>query len=407
MGPFGGQAWRGCRPLETVLLQGPPDAPRLWLVEKGRRRRRDADALVLAGERARALGLRGVGWVAYEYGGLLETLPAPPGEPSTWPLLRLDFFAEQEALSPSGDEWAGVWGVPARRGGAPSPLRAESEPLSYRRGVERIRAWIRAGDCYQVNLVQAFEAGLPLTLAPALFATLRELDGGPGGYRALLEGRGRALLSDSPELFLARRGGRLWTQPIKGTAERFAFGSGVSHGARNSKPDAAEWLLASEKDRAELAMIVDLLRNDLSRVCRPGSVRVGPFPQLMRLPALVHTCATVGGRLRPGVDLAACFRAAFPGGSVTGCPRLRAMERIAQLEPGPRGPCFGAVGWLDPDGDFLFNVAIRTALFEDGRLRLLAGGGITVDSTPAAEEAESRLKTATFATALERLAARV
>jgi anthranilate/para-aminobenzoate synthase component I len=132
-------------------------------------------------------------------------------------------------------------------------------------------------------------------------------------------------------------------------------------------------------------------------------VRVGRLPEWVRLPSLLHSSATVRGRLRPGLGLAAVFQAAFPCGSITGCPRLRAMERIAQLEPGPRGPCFGALGLVETSGDFLFNVAIRTALLEGGRLRLLAGGGITIDSTPRAEEAESRWKTEQFRRALRQL----
>jgi anthranilate/para-aminobenzoate synthase component I len=337
--------------------------------------------LELVEERARALGLRAVGRVSYEYGSWWERLPPPPAGPHPWPLLRFDFHREQEECPDAGDAaWGSVRVGPAAK--PPMPVR---DPAHFRRGVERIRALIRAGDCYQVNLVQAFTAVLPVTAAPTLFAALRTGDG--GGYRALLEERGRALVCESPELFLARRGARLWTRPIKGTAAD------------------AEELLASAKDRAELAMIVDLLRNDLSRVCRPGSVAVEAFPELIRLPALAHTCATVTGRLRPGLGLADCFRAAFPCGSVTGCPRLRAMERIAGLEPEPRGPHFGALGWVEPDGDFLFCVTIRTALLEGGRLRMLAGGGITIASRPAAEEAESRLKTVSFARALAALPA--
>ncbi|MFA7331659.1 MAG: chorismate-binding protein [Candidatus Delongbacteria bacterium] len=390
LGPFGGFARRACRPLERVLLDGPPGAPRLRHWAQGRWKLRTADPLDLVEERARALGLPGLGWVAYEYAHLLEDFPAVAGAPSRWPLLAFTFFQEQEDLPLAGlppAEWRAPV-APARtrsRG-----LEAERPPAEFRRGVARIRRWIEAGDCYQVNLVQAFHAPLATRDAPWLFARLRAGDAGVAGYQALFEERGRALVCDSPELFLERQGEHLRAQPIKGTV---ALPAGPLREARRR---AAAWLLASEKDRAELAMIVDLLRNDLSRVCRPGSVQVGPWPAILALPSLLHTCARIRGRLRPGQGLAQIFRAAFPSGSITGCPRLRAMERITQLESAPRGPCLGALGRVEPTGDFLFNVAIRTALLEGGQLRLLAGGGITCDSRPAAEEAESRLKAERF-----------
>jgi len=388
LGPFGGRHLRACRPVERLELRGSPAQPRLWWWREGRLRRPDLPPLELLEERVRARGLAATGFLAYEFVHLLQELPVHPAPPGPWPLFQFTLFAEEEELADAAA--LGDWPSPAPGAAAlGGPLRAEASPEVFRRGVRRIREWIRAGDCYQVNLVQAFHGRWPLAEAPRLFAALRA--GQPAeGYRALLEERGRALLSDSPELFLERRGERLRTQPIKGTAPR-----GADWRA------AARTLRESAKDRAELAMIVDLLRNDLSRVCRPGSVRVGPWPQWLVLPQLVHSAATVQGRLRHGADLGAILAATFPGGSVTGCPRTRAMERITQLEPAPRGPCFGAVGRLEADGDFLFNVAIRTALLRQGELRLLAGGGITLDSTPAAEEAESRLKAERFRRLLE------
>lgn len=390
LGPFGGFAQRACRPLERVVLDGPPAAPRLRHWAQGRWQPRTADPLALVEERARALGLPGLGWVAYEYAHLLEDFPPVAAAPSRWPLLSFAFFLEQEELSLAGLPPA-EWLAPATSARTRSSgLAAERPVAEFQRGVARIRRWIEAGDCYQINLVQAFQAPLATREAPWLFARLRAGDSGVPGYRALFEERGRALVCDSPELFLERRGERLLAQPIKGTV---ALSAGSRGEARRR---AAAWLLASEKDQAELAMIVDLLRNDLSRVCRPGSVRVGPRPEILALPSLLHTCARIRGRLRPHQGLAEIFRATFPSGSITGCPRLRAMERISQLEPAPRGPCLGALGRVEPSGDFLFNVAIRTALLEGGQLRLLAGGGITCDSRPAAEEAESRLKAERF-----------
>ncbi|MDP2362044.1 MAG: chorismate-binding protein [bacterium] len=409
LGPFGGRAWRGSGLLESIVLTGPPQAARMWQLTGRHRRRRDAPPLTLVEERARALGRTGMGFVSYDYAGLLEELPPPPGPSLDWPLLRFDFHRVEERLEPGFDSHPAAWAGPRGWSGPAGPLEPEDPRDHFRRGVQRVRDLIRAGDCYQINLVQAFAAALAPGGAPALFAALRRHDPADGGYRALLEWRGRALVCDSPELFLARRGAHLWTRPIKGTVRRETGGRMDLPPVRGAGPAdeaVAARLLASGKDRAELAMIVDLLRNDLSRVCRPGSVRTGPFPELMWLPHLLHTCALVEGELRPGRGLQEIFQAAFPCGSVTGCPRRRAMERIAGLESRPRGPCFGAVGWVDAAGDFEFAVAIRTALHQRGGLRLLAGGGITIDSTPAAEEEESRLKTASYVAALAGLAGR-
>lgn len=340
-------------------------------------------------ERARALGLKAAGFLSYEAAALFQPLPPPPGPVAGWPLMEFLLCAEEESL-PLQSRTSACWRGQAATLPA-TELEALAPPEEFRRGVRRVRQLIRRGDCYQVNLVQAFGASLSPCHASALFAALRAQDGRPFGYRALLEWRDRALVSDSPELFLARRGHRLWTQPIKGTVA--VAGPGHLESARQQ-------LLGSAKDRAELSMIVDLMRNDLSRVCRPGTVEVGPFPQWLEAPGLLHSCATVQGRLRGGAGLQEAFAAAFPCGSVTGCPRQRAMERIAILERQARGPAFGTVGWVDPQGDFAFSVAIRTARLGPGGLHLLAGGGLTWDSRPADEERESRLKTLSFQRAL-------
>jgi len=383
LGPFGGRHLRACRPVERLELRGPMEKPELWWWKEGRSRRLDADPLEFLEERIRFRGLAATGFLAYEFAHRLERFPANAGPPSTWPLLQFTLHGEEERLE--AGHAPPRWPDPALPTPPPAILLPEAPPTAFRRGAGRIREWIRAGDCYQVNLVQGFQCRWPVAGAPWLFAALRAGQA-PEGYRALLEERGRALVCDSPELFLERRGDRLRTQPIKGTMARIG----------PDWRDAARALADSSKDRAELAMIVDLLRNDLSRVCRPGSVEVGSWPEWLVLPHLVHSAATITGRPREGAGLKAVLAATFPCGSVTGCPRLRAMERIAQLEPGARGPCFGAVGRLEPDGDFTLAVAIRTALLQGGALRLLAGGGITLDSRPAAEEAESRLKVERF-----------
>ena len=238
--------------------------------------------------------------------------------------------------------------------------------------VDAVRAAIRRGDVYQVNLVQHLTApfrGEPASVAARL-APLRPR------HRAPLAGEGWAIVSASPELFLARRGQRVWTEPIKGT---------------RPLGRAAE-LHASAKDAAEHVMIVDLERNDLSRVCVPGSVR---WPELMAVRPLAgveHMVSRVEGTLRPEVGLAELLAATFPGGSVTGAPKIAALEHIAALEPVGRGASMGALGTVRGNGDLDLSLTIRTFAVAEGRIHLRVGGGIVWDSEPDAEVAETWLK---------------
>jgi len=239
----------------------------------------------------------------------------------------------------------------------------------YAEAIEAVRAAIARGDVYQVNLVQHLSAtfdGDPEGLAAAL-APLRPLHG-----RALA-GDGWAVVSGSPECFLARRGRRLSTMPIKGTRP-----------AGEDVDDA--------KDAAEHVMIVDLERNDLARVCESGSIR---WPQLMEqreLAGVTHLVSTVEGRLREGATLGGILAATFPGGSVTGAPKIAAVDLIAALEPVGRGASMGALGVLRPDGDFDLALTIRTFAVADGRVHLWVGGGIVWNSEPEAEIEESWVK---------------
>jgi para-aminobenzoate synthetase component 1 len=236
----------------------------------------------------------------------------------------------------------------------------------YADAVENVRAAIARGDVYQVNLVQHLSApfaGSPQALAAAL---------GPL-HSATLEGDGWAIVSASPELFLARRGDRLWTMPIKGTRP---LGEDVD--------DA--------KDAAEHVMIVDLERNDLSRVCDAGTVA---WPELMvqrELAGVTHLVSTVEGRLRDGVGLAEILQATFPGGSITGAPKLAAIDHIARFEPVGRGASMGALGTVHANGDFELALTIRTFAIADGRIHLWVGGGVVWGSDPEAEIEESWVK---------------
>ncbi len=242
----------------------------------------------------------------------------------------------------------------------------------YAAAVEAVREAIARGDVYQVNLVQHLSApfrGDPGGLASAL-APLRPLEPAP------LVGEGWTVVSASPELFLSRRGRRVWTKPIKGTRP---LGSSAD-------------LVSSAKDAAEHVMIVDLERNDLSRVCEPGSVR---WPVLMaehELAGVAHMVSTVEGRLREDVGLAELLAAVFPGGSVTGAPKIAAIDHIAALEPVGRGASMGAVGRIWPNGDLDLALTIRTFAVAGGRIHLWVGGGIVWDSDPEEEIEESLVK---------------
>ena len=272
---------------------------------------------------------------------------------------------------------------------AHGPLAASLAPERHRASVRRILDYLAAGDAYQVNLTQPFAAPLE---APAarLFAELAARH--PVPHATYLDVGDAQLVSNSPELFLRRRGARVETHPIKGTRPR---GDTPSRDAAL----AAE-LLRDPKERAEHVMIVDLERNDLGRVAEVGSVAVETHAELETHPTVHHLVSRVAARLRPEVGLAELLRATFPGGSITGAPTRRAMEIIAELEPAPRGPYTGAVGFFAANGDVELALAIRTAVVRCGTVRWGAGGGIVAESDPDRELAECWLKTAALRRAL-------
>jgi para-aminobenzoate synthetase component 1 len=268
---------------------------------------------------------------------------------------------------------------------------------TYLERVEAVRDAIARGEIYQANLTRRLEArfgGDPWSLYrrlrtgdPALFAAYldlgRRVEGGGRG-----EGGGRrAIVSASPEPFLAiDRAGRVTTNPIKGTRPRGR--------TRIEDRALARELLSSAKDRAENVMIVDVLRNDLGRVCRPGSVRVPRLCRLERTAAVQHLVSTVSGQLRARCGPFELLAASFPGGSITGAPKIRAMELLETLEPVRRGPYTGALGWIGPDGAMETSILIRTFVADGRRLTLHVGGGITWGSDSAAEWDETVAKAA-------------
>ncbi len=254
-------------------------------------------------------------------------------------------------------------------------------------GVRRAQEYIAAGDIYQVNLSHRFRApfGGDAAGAFALYERLRDVS--PAPFAAFLElGEGRRVLSSSPELFLEISGGAIRTRPIKGTRPRFR------DAARDEK--SAFDLLTSPKEIAELIMITDLERNDLGQICEFGSVRATDLLKLERHAQVFHLVSTVEGALRPGIDHIEALAACFPGGSITGAPKKRAREIIAELEPEPRGLYTGAIGMFGFHGESRFNIAIRTAVIERGELHFHTGAGIVADSVPEAEYEETLHKAA-------------
>jgi para-aminobenzoate synthetase component 1 len=282
-----------------------------------------------------------------------------PPEPAQLPLAACRVRRADERVPAAGryevGDWAMTW-----------------DASSYAAAVDRARDAIAAGEIYQANLVQHLSA--PFSGQPdGLVAALAHLD--PLTARPL-HGDGWTIVSASPELFLSRRGRRVRTMPIKGT--------------RPLGDDVA--LRASAKDAAEHVMIVDLERNDLGRICEPGSVRWPSLLSAREMAGVVHLVSVVEGDLRPAIGWSEALAALFPGGSVTGAPKVAAIDHIAALEPVGRGASMGALGTVWPNGDLELALTIRTFAIADGRIHLWVGGGIVWDSQPSAEIAESWVK---------------
>ena len=330
-------------------------------------------------EAARASGLHLAGWFAYELGYVLEPCLAPRfWQQRGVPLLWFGAFSAPEILSrrdlaSTGGAYAG-------------PLKLDWDESAYGARFERVKSYIVSGHIYQANLsfrAQFAFAGNPWTLYLALRDTAETRHG------AYVDMGQSQILSASPELFFRIfADGRIVTRPMKGTAPR----------GYDAEADAlaAKSLAACDKNRAENLMIVDLLRNDLSRIAEPGSVSVPELFAVETYPTLHTMVSTVAARLRPRPRVEAILQALFPCGSVTGAPKIRAMEIIRELEADPRGVYCGAIGHIAPDGSAAFNVAIRTAFIEHGRGTLGLGGAVVYDSIVKDEYAECLLKAQFF-----------
>ncbi len=285
------------------------------------------------------------------------------------------------AARPPAPAWSGIAGAPV-----------EEPPEQFLEAVRRARAHIIAGDIFQANLSREWRVPLSPGADPAaLYARLRRSN--PGPFAGLARWGGFAVLSSSPERLLSVREGRVETRPIAGTRPR----------GRNAADDAAleRELIEHPKERAEHVMLIDLERNDLGRICRPGSVEVDEMMVLETYAHVHHIVSNVRGLLADGVGPGAAVRAVFPGGTITGCPKVRCMEIIHELESGPRGAYTGSMGWLGADGALDLNILIRTMTMRPGELRFRAGAGIVFDSVPETELAETRAKAKGLLLALE------
>ena len=295
---------------------------------------------------------------------------------------------ELAAIAAEIEAWAAA-PVPGLIGSPPARAECDWSRERYLDAAQRALRYIAAGDIYQVNLAQRFVVSNPPAPA-ALFAALQRQH--PVPFAAYVDGGDFVLVSNSPECFLALEGETLATCPIKGTRPRGTDRAADQRLARQLETDA--------KERAEHVMIVDLERNDLGRVCRTGSVRVEELARVYTFPSLHHMVSRVAGTVRPGIGLADILRATFPGGSITGAPKIRAMQIIDELEPVARGFYTGAVGFFNLAGDAVFNLAIRTAVAAADQVTYHAGGGIVADSVAEQEYEETLLKAQPFFAAL-------
>ncbi|HKK04930.1 MAG TPA: aminodeoxychorismate synthase component I [Gammaproteobacteria bacterium] len=363
-----------------------------------------------------AVPFRG-GWfiyLGYELAGQLEPRLRLPGRAAADPALPVACavrvpaaiicdHAAGETLLVAEPEHAGLLDrlagdlddtVGAAKGGPSSvELSVMEEPAQhYLASVERIKRYITEGDVFQVNLSRAWRGSPPEGLSPAdLYARLRAAN--PAPFAGLARLPGGTLVSSSPERLVRVRDGVIETRPIAGTRPR--------------GPDAAgdagliAELLAHPKERAEHIMLIDLERNDVGRVAEPGSVRVDELMVLESYAHVHHIVSNVRGRLRPGVPPGEVIRAVFPGGTITGCPKVRCMEIIAELEAEARGPYTGSMGYLNLDGSLDLNILIRTLSMDKEHLTLRAGAGIVADSEPQRELEETRAKARGLLLALE------
>jgi len=376
-----------------------------FLLESVERGRLGRNSLVGCGSHlcylaeAEACGEPVVGYLSYDYASRLEPTVPLPEDSTGLPesrflvadvLIRFDHaLGTAEVIRGDADEVSSLLARPVPRlpqgNGRRGFARRTPGRADYEASVRKAQEYIRAGDAFQIVLSQRAERPTSAS-ALDLYRALRRVN--PSPYLFLLELDGVALIGSSPETLVKTEGNRASVNPIAGTTKR--------------GPGDAERLLASEKDRAEHVMLVDLGRNDLSRVCLPGTVEVERFLEVERYSHVTHLVSQVAGDLRDGVSPFDLLRACFPAGTVSGAPKVRAMQLISELEGRRRGPYAGAVGYALPDDGALDTcIAIRTIILREGVAHLQAGAGVVADSDPASEHEECLRKLAAMEAAID------
>jgi len=366
-------------------------------------------------------GMFGGGWIgyfSYEFGRYIEKLPATTVDDLGMPLIRLCFYDRFVAYDHrDGAFWLVALELPgdgARPGeklaglerlldeaatrGVPEPAAADLNDIDlsrfrcnmdrayYLRMLDKIKRHIFDGDVYQINFSQRFECDYAAE-AIDLFGWQNRHN--PSGYSAYIDGPEFKIVSASPEMFMTINDRFISTKPIKGTRRRL---SPADAKAERSNEENFGDLLSSEKEQAELNMIVDLERNDLARICKAGTRHVSQPRTIETYPTVFHAVATIAGQLRDEITFCDCLKAMFPGGSITGAPKIRSMEIIDQTEPTARGVYTGSIGYIGLDGSVCLNIAIRTIIIAGQKAYAQTGGGIVADSEPQAEWDETITK---------------
>jgi aminodeoxychorismate synthase component I len=396
-----GWDWQSDRPLATLRCESARRITSLTIDDQSVQGWDDPLAALrwMASDITGDLTARWIGYLSYDLGRLFETLPVHATDDLRLPLfcfskhrhrdtgLRPVPIAREEKESSTSDATS-TGRRPVSQGRTENHEDLPPSSISrteYLARVARTIEYIRDGDVFQVNLAQRFTQDVPFS-ADHIWQNLKSRS--PAAYGAFLDCGDHTILSNSPELFLhVTPDRRVITRPIKGT--------------RPNQPGMETELQNSLKDRAELNMIVDLERNDLGRICEVGSVRVSQPRTIETHPTVLHGVATIEGQLREKIGFVDLLRATFPGGSITGAPKIRAMEIIDELEPVRRGVYCGAIGYLAGDGSMQFNVAIRTMTAIAGKIHIPVGGGIVADSVPNDEYEETLVKARAMFAALK------
>jgi anthranilate/para-aminobenzoate synthase component I len=362
-----------------------------------------------------------IGYFSYELGRYIEQLPETTVDDLEMPLIRLCFYDRVIAYDHAGRtcwllalEWPGDAEDPGDKLASLERLAAESQRICvqrpapadldkidfsqircnmdknyYLRKFEKIKRYIYDGDVYQINFSQRFESrygAKPMEL----FHWQNHYN--PSGYAAYIDGGSFHVVSASPEMFIIVADGCIRTKPIKGTRPRLNENGPTALKTRQINAKNFDELLNSEKEQAELNMIVDLERNDVARICEPGTRKVIQPRTIESYPTVFHAVATVGGQLRKDVTFCDILKAMFPGGSITGAPKIRSMEIIDETEPTARAVYTGSIGYISVDGGVCLNIAIRTIIIKNQMAFAQTGGGIVADSDPEAEWQETITK---------------